>query len=188
MSKQQRAPGRLELVREFVNTVDIEQGSETFNTPPELARWLADHRLAAAGTTATPRDLRHAVELREALRAVLLAHNGADVPPLAAAGALDRAAQRGGVSLRFDSRGAATLEAGAPGVDGALGRLLAIIYGSIGDGTWQRLKACRDPRCEWAFYDHTKNRSGTWCSMDGCGNRAKARAYRERHGGATRTG
>jgi hypothetical protein len=32
----------------------------------------------------------------------------------------------------------------------------------------------------WAFYDHARNRSRTWCSMDACGNRAKARAYRAR--------
>ncbi|MGH2778535.1 MAG: CGNR zinc finger domain-containing protein, partial [Actinomycetota bacterium] len=32
-----------------------------------------------------------------------------------------------------------------------------------------------------AFYDHSKNRSGKWCTMRVCGNRAKTRAYRERH-------
>jgi predicted RNA-binding Zn ribbon-like protein len=65
-------------------------------------------------------------------------------------------------------------------VTGALGRLLAIVSGAIADGSWERLKACREHSCEWAFYDHTKNRSGAWCTMDVCGNRAKARAYRER--------
>jgi predicted RNA-binding Zn ribbon-like protein len=32
----------------------------------------------------------------------------------------------------------------------------------------------------WAFYDRSKNRSGHWCSMRVCGNRAKARQFRER--------
>jgi predicted RNA-binding Zn ribbon-like protein len=72
------------------------------------------------------------------------------------------------------------LEPDAGGVDGALGRLLAIVHVSIADGTWSRLKACREDSCEWAFYDHTKNRSGAWCDMGVCGNRAKARAFRER--------
>ncbi|HEV2869799.1 MAG TPA: CGNR zinc finger domain-containing protein, partial [Actinomycetota bacterium] len=31
------------------------------------------------------------------------------------------------------------------------------------------------------FYDHSTNRSGTWCTMSVCGNRRKARAYRRRH-------
>jgi predicted RNA-binding Zn ribbon-like protein len=42
------------------------------------------------------------------------------------------------------------------------------------------MKVCAADDCEWAFYDHTKNRSGAWCSMESCGNRAKGRAYRER--------
>jgi predicted RNA-binding Zn ribbon-like protein len=46
------------------------------------------------------------------------------------------------------------------------------------------MKACAlHDSCEWAFYDWSKNRSGTWCDMAVCGNRAKARAYRERRRG-----
>jgi predicted RNA-binding Zn ribbon-like protein len=47
------------------------------------------------------------------------------------------------------------------------------------DGTWERLKACRN--CYWSFYDYSPNRSATWCSMQICGNRQKTRAYRRRH-------
>ena len=61
-----------------------------------------------------------------------------------------------------------------------LGWLLSFVYAATADGTWPRLKACREHTCEWAFYDHTKNRSGAWCSMAVCGNRAKARTYRAR--------
>jgi predicted RNA-binding Zn ribbon-like protein len=51
----------------------------------------------------------------------------------------------------------------------------------MANGTWERLKACAlHDTCEWAFYDWSKNRSGTWCDMKVCGNRSKARAYRER--------
>jgi predicted RNA-binding Zn ribbon-like protein len=49
------------------------------------------------------------------------------------------------------------------------------------DGTWKRLKACRNHGCRWAFYDYSKNRSGSWCSMQLCGNRTKTRSYRRRH-------
>ena len=66
-------------------------------------------------------------------------------------------------------------------VDGGLGRLLAIVHGTLArPEQWRRLKACRLHTCEWAFYDHTKNRSGAWCTMQVCGNRTKARSYRER--------
>jgi predicted RNA-binding Zn ribbon-like protein len=48
------------------------------------------------------------------------------------------------------------------------------------DGTWSRLKACRE--CRWAFYDHSRNGAGSWCSMAVCGSRVKQRAYHARRG------
>ncbi len=182
MSKQQQAPGELEAVRAFVNTIDLETDAEQLDSPAALDDWLDQHALAGgvAGAPASQTDLRRARELREALRAVLLAHNTGGEVPAGVTQTLDRAASRGGVVLRFDRGGAAALEPEAPGVDGALGRLLAIVHDAIAAGTWQRLKACRDHTCAWAFYDRTKNRSGAWCNMAVCGNRAKARAYRER--------
>ncbi len=55
-----------------------------------------------------------------------------------------------------------------------------IVFTAMTDGTWARLKTCRNERCQKAFYDTSKNRSGAWCSMAGCGSRFKARAYRHR--------
>jgi predicted RNA-binding Zn ribbon-like protein len=186
MSKQEHAPGRLELVRAFVNTVDLEEQQEELGSPEQLAVWLADNGLAARDSGASGADLRHATELREALRAVLLAHNGGPPPAARAAAALDEAATRARVRLRFREDASAVLEPASEGVDGALGRILAIVHASIADGTWRRLKACRRHSCEWAFYDHTKNRSGAWCDMGVCGNRAKAQAYRERRAADSR--
>lgn len=180
MTKQQQAPGELEHVRAFVNTVDIEEGAEGLAGGADLARWLAGRGLAPAGVRVTDRELRWSIELREAIRAILLAHTDRSSPPVQACETLDRAARSARVQLRFDPHGSSTLEPARAGVEGALGRLLAIIDRSIADGTWLRLKACRDHACEWGFYDHTKNRSGTWCTMEVCGNRAKARAYRGR--------
>ena len=56
--------------------------------------------------------------------------------------------------------------------------LVACALGAMLDGSWGRLKACRN--CHWSFYDYSPNRSATWCSMQLCGNRAKTRAYRRR--------
>ncbi|HWE32804.1 MAG TPA: CGNR zinc finger domain-containing protein [Solirubrobacteraceae bacterium] len=178
MSKTQEAPGELERVREFVNSADIEAGTDELSSPAALGSWLATRGLRPGG--ATREDLRRAIELREALREVLLAHTNRLAVPAQASAALNQAAQRARLQLRFDEQAAAVLEPEASGVTGALGRLLAIVSGAIADGSWERLKACREHSCEWAFYDHTKNRSGAWCTMDVCGNRAKARAYRER--------
>jgi predicted RNA-binding Zn ribbon-like protein len=182
MSKQQEAPGELEHVRAFVNTIDLEEGTDELTAPDDLAAWLVANGLAPSGLVASDDDLEHAVGLREALRSVLLAHNADKFIDGDVARTLDGAAVRSAMRLRFDKAGSGTLEPEAGGVDGALGRLLAIVHGSAAEGTWARLKACRDDTCQWAFYDHTKNRSGTWCNMAVCGNRAKARAYRERRG------
>jgi predicted RNA-binding Zn ribbon-like protein len=181
MAKNQAAPGRLELIRLFVNTVDLEQGEEHLATPPDLSNWLFEHELIRAPVSADAADLAHAIELRETLRTILLAHNEGPAIPAEATRTLDDVACRARLQLRFLGS-EILLEPEADGVDGGMGRLLAIVQSAVAEKTWDRLKACREHSCEWAFYDHTKNRSGAWCNMGVCGNRAKARAYRERQG------
>ena len=180
MSKQRIAPGDLERVRRFVNTRQVRHGNDLLSDTAEMAKWFADEGLAPGALRATRSDLARAIELREALRALLAAHNGDGRVPADATRTLDAVARRARLRLHFDDEGGASLVPEAAGVDGALGRLVAIVHDSIAQGTWTRLKACREHECEWAFWDHTKNRSGAWCSMQACGNRAKARAFRER--------
>ncbi len=83
--------------------------------------------------------------------------------------------------MRVGASGRLELEPLGTGIAAPLGRLLAIVVEAQAAGTWARLKACPAEDCHWAFYDASRNRSRTWCSMQGCGNRAKARAYRARH-------
>jgi predicted RNA-binding Zn ribbon-like protein len=40
---------------------------------------------------------------------------------------------------------------------------------------------CEGSQCVLFFYDTTRNRSRRWCSMEGCGSRAKAAAYYRRN-------
>jgi predicted RNA-binding Zn ribbon-like protein len=61
-----------------------------------------------------------------------------------------------------------------------IGDLLAEVVRAEAEGRWGRLKACRNEGCRWAFYDASKNRSGSWCNMQVCGARHKMRAYRAR--------
>jgi predicted RNA-binding Zn ribbon-like protein len=163
------APGDLELVRRFVNTRDLELRTEALATAADL-----DRHLQAAGATAA--DLRRAVALREALRALLLANATGDPPParalatVAAAGKLRAHAGDGRLDL---------VPAGS-GIDAALARLVAIVVLAQADGTWPRLKACPGTDCQWALYDHTRSRTRTWCAAAKCGARTRARAYRAR--------
>jgi predicted RNA-binding Zn ribbon-like protein len=173
------APGKLELVRLFVNTADLEDGTDALSAPATLAGWLERHGLVR-DVSADEAGVAAARELREAIRGLLLENNGIRARAGSAA-VLSRTAERARLALRFEVSGEARLEPAAPGVDGALGRLVAIAASAMADGTWSRLKACQADPCGWAFYDHARNRSRRWCSMAVCGNRTKARSYRRRH-------
>jgi predicted RNA-binding Zn ribbon-like protein len=92
---------------------------------------------------------------------------------------LSRASRSAHLGVRFDKTGQAALEPHATGLDAALGAILAVVARSMLDGSWSRLKVCRDDTCRWAFYDRSKNRSSCWCLMSVCGNRSKVRRHRQ---------
>lgn len=173
------APGDLALVQGFLNTLEQDEDREDLPDPAALERWLVHYELVAPGTAVGGRDFEQAIRVREALRALLKANNGGPDDP-AAIDTLNGAAKTAELLVHFEPDGAARLEPVRSGVDAAIARLLAIVARAQIDGTWQRFKVCPDDDCGWAFYDWSKNRSATWCSMEVCGNRAKARAYRER--------
>lgn len=43
-----------------------------------------------------------------------------------------------------------------------------------------RLRECFGHNCTWLFMDTSKNQSRKWCSMSGCGNRAKSHRHYNR--------
>jgi predicted RNA-binding Zn ribbon-like protein len=174
------APGGLELVRQFVNTRDAEAGTDDIGSPAEARRWLVAAALIARSVRVTAADLDRIVEVRESLRALLLANNG-DPVPADAVERLNKAARRAGLSVQLGGAGVRLVPL-TGGVGAAIAALLGAMYTAMAEGTWSRLKACRDDECQWAFYDHSKNHSASWCSMESCGNRNKARAYRSRQG------
>ncbi len=117
--------------------------------------------------------------MREALRNLLLANNGGTLDAEAIT-TLNTTASSDRLWVRFDPNGLAQLEPAASGVAGALSQLLAIVFSAMADGTWARLKACRNEVCRYVFYDYSKNRTGRWCTMAICGHRLKTRTYRQR--------
>jgi predicted RNA-binding Zn ribbon-like protein len=173
------APGELERVRAFVNTWDAEHGTDDIVSADALRGWLAEQGLLEQDARVTAADHRRAVGVREALRATLRAHHG-HPDEECAQDVLCDASHRAKLQVLFDDNGNSRLEPSAPGVDGAVGRLLTIAHEADRDGHWGRLKICPADDCQWAFYDRSRNRSATWCDMKVCGNRHKVREYRER--------
>jgi predicted RNA-binding Zn ribbon-like protein len=174
-------PPGLARVSAFVNTREI-SGSATiegFASPADLGAWLVAQDLMEADVCVDETDLREAIRIREALREGLFGHAGHEVEPWAVA-ELGDAGRRAPVAVTFSPDGAPSLEPTGTGVRAAFGRMFADIAVAVADGTWPRLKACRNDECRWAYFDASRNRSGRWCSMASCGNRMKGRAYRDR--------
>ncbi|WP_433477997.1 CGNR zinc finger domain-containing protein [Spirillospora sp. CA-142024] len=167
------------LLTDFVNTLNIEPGTDEIATPAELAGWLAEQGLVPGGTPAGDADLHTAITLREGLREAMSAHHGprgADYPD-------DLEDALAALPLRIALTGPrpALVPLDPPGSAAAgLARIAAAITDSVAAGTWPRLKVCQEDTCRWAFLDTSKNRSRSWCSMSVCGNRTKTRAYRAR--------
>jgi predicted RNA-binding Zn ribbon-like protein len=175
------APGSLALVQDFVNTVDREHGPDLLDDAAGFVEWLALRDLGDASHTPPPvstAELARARELREALRALLLANHGTPAPA-DSRGIVEEAAERARLRVRLPAEGAA-LAPVSTGVDGALGTIVAAAVVAMWDGTWARLKACPRTNCHWAFYDRSANSSATWCSMSICGGREKASNYYRR--------
>ena len=161
------APRPLRLLQLFVNTADQESGREWLADQAALDAWLVEHELAG------PVDLAEALELREALRDLLRANSGQRRSAVSIATLNDAAAS---LVVGLDADGSVRIAGGD-----ALGTIVAVAFTAMLDGTWPRLKVCRN--CSWSFYDYSKNRSASWCSMQLCGNRLKTRAYRRRRAG-----
>lgn len=170
----------VDLVPAFVNTRVISErepgGRETLVVPVDLDRWAAAHRIDTAPADADDLDLARTV--REGMRAQLARHNDAQLPGDAdALERFDRALPslplhvvRGDDVLRPAGRAGSTVPAAV---------LAAAVRARL-EGSWDRLKACRDPLCREAYRDTTRNRSRSWCSMEICGARSKQRAFIDR--------
>jgi predicted RNA-binding Zn ribbon-like protein len=181
------APEPLRLIQQFVNTYNYELGptSDRLRTIGHAKSWLIQHGLLARRSPLTARDLATLRDLRAALRDLVVAHSHGEDD----ANAVRRLNRLGGpapVRVVLEEGGGARLEAAASGARAAVGDILAIVYRAMAEGTWPRLKACRE--CEWLFFDRSKNLSAGWCSMTVCGNRVKNRAYRRRIAAAPRLG
>src|SRR5260370_21408368 len=132
-----------------------------------------------SGQEVSDADLKNAIAVREAIRGVIGANTGATIYPLDIA-TLNRAAAASRLRARFGADGKARLEPEAVGVAGAMGRLVATVFKAMADEDWRRLKLCGSSTCRWAFYDRSRHHSTRWVTMASCGNRHKARRFRQK--------
>jgi hypothetical protein len=84
------------------------------------------------------------------------------------------------MALRLSLDGNLTMEPIGNTRDRLLAALLIAVHDAHRDGTWRRLKVCRNGACSGAFYDRSRNNSGVWHDVKSCGNAANLRASRAR--------
>lgn len=174
-----KAPGRLELLQRFINTWnhDLPADWDRLGTPQNAQAWLRRKRLITDPAKVSAADAARLRRLREAIRSLVVANltglqNAASIETVRAA------AIAAALTVTIDDSGRTLLQPRHAGVNGAIAALVTILHEAQLTGDWIRLKGCR--QCGYAFYDFSKNRSATWCSMSICGNRRKNRAYYRR--------
>jgi predicted RNA-binding Zn ribbon-like protein len=139
----------------------------------ELRKWFAAHPAQSATVFGA------AIELRETLYQLLRSRasvspparedlrrlNSAlsDAPPRAI---LDRAGN--GCGWRIEAK---------PTVAGILAPVLWSVADILVGADSARVRQCANDRCLWLFLDDSKNGTRRWCSMQACGNRAKAHRH-----------
>lgn len=172
------APGELEMVRRFVNTLELESdGYDQLATLDGLGAWLDEWRLPHPDLV--EHDRLRATELREAVRAQLRDEDDG-VSCADTTRRLNEAVTDAELRVTFAEDGSTQLVPACEGFEAALARIAIAIRESMLVGDWERLKVCASDECMWAYFDRSRNRSRNWCRMEECGNRAKVRAFRER--------
>jgi predicted RNA-binding Zn ribbon-like protein len=164
--------GPLECVRRFCNTVNRENGADAWRSTSELDAWLAGEGYRARRSRAV--DLRRAKVVRDAIWESV--RSGSREPIASAVPRVQLAC--------VATDGTVRLASADDTVEAVLAELVLHICEADRAGTYCRLKSC--DHCRWVFYDTSRNRTGRWCSMQACGGREKAKAYRRRTSGDRR--
>ena len=160
MNKTQ-GPPPLDALEDLLNSDDRFHGVE------HLDRTEGVHRInARLGLAPGALGAGELVRLRDALRSLIADPvDGATLTELAATNPLRLSFEDDDVRLVADT---------------AVGHVLSLVHRAAASGTWERLGVCRNPECQWIYYDASKNRSGRWCSTE-CSHVMRSRAYRARH-------
>ena len=175
------APMPLLRVQAFVNTLDVDQGTDVMREPDGASAWLAQAGLLAPSVKLGGEDLELARDVRDAIRALLRSNGGEgeraamSCARCASSPKVTRPPSTWSRSVRLArrrrQRARGRRSARPPADDPRRASRRHVVTTQV----------CANPECEWAFYDRSRNRQGAWCTMASCGNRLKNRRFRARH-------
>jgi len=172
------------LCLDFINTAGAWTGGnpvrDKFTGLGDLKRWGEAAQILPPNTRLSPKIFARAIILRRSLHAIFQAATEQRAPAdrdlailnreLAIARSRERIRYKEG-SFLFHS------EESPEQVLWAVARSAAELLTSE---NVTRVRQCGGPECGWMFLDTSRNRSRQWCDMRICGNRVKARNFRQR--------
>lgn len=167
-------------VLEFVATRAGRQREplERLSTPGDLARWLELSELAPKARC-DEELLDRARELREAIYRTLTKAREGTQPARKDLRLLNEWARQPSPTPQLTARLQLAMTSPEPGA-AALATLARAAIELIASPTLPRIRNCANPTCSLMFIDHSRPGRRRWCSMEGCGNRAKTARYRHR--------
>ena len=141
--------------------------------------WLADF-LDRWGYIVQPGSLR---ELRSLMRRIVEAVARGESPAQSDLESLNATICRGRLAPVLSEEGSGfqlRLVPERPDPVSVRAELAAALAELLANGEPKRLKVCDNPKCRFAFYDASRNRSRRWCSHTTCGNLDKVARFRAR--------
>jgi predicted RNA-binding Zn ribbon-like protein len=173
--------GRLCL--DFAHTGDLGYGGrfERLTSPGELQRWLSLSPLALPKVLIRPGDLRRAKALRGAVWRIANVVLECRPPDAADVRLLNAIACEPGLVRKLDEALKSSRWHG-PTFKSALATIAHDAVVLFGDPKQlARMRRCENSKCKAVFYDDSRPGLRRWCAPNRCGDRIRAKTYRERH-------
>ncbi len=186
------------LCLDFVNTIDPRHGDQAHDYLTDyvaLVAWsrymdlLVDERVGQLLRMAEQRPeiasaaLHRALGLREALYAIFSAFMHGKQPNREDLNILNAVLTEGmaRASVHVAEQGFTWTWGQESALDSLLWPIARAAAELLSSAEVRQIRECPgDDGCGWLFIDTSRNHRRRWCSMDGCGNRAKARRHYER--------
>jgi predicted RNA-binding Zn ribbon-like protein len=171
-------------VLDFVATVAERHTTrlEHLRSGDDLADWVQHVGLVDRRLRVDDGDLARAVALREALFGVVSAALDGTTVSSRDRALVNAAAADPRPTLRLTAEGAVRRTGD---LDAVLAFLARDLLDLLGGPDRAALRWCADPACTRVVLDRSRGGRRRWCGMRGCGDRAKAAAYRQRRRAAT---
>ncbi len=172
------------LALDFVGTLNERFGTrvEHLREPADLGVWLVVAGVLDDPPEVSAADLEQSIALREVLFEVIAREIDGRPPRLTDAErtVINRAASSPPPVLSLTATGEVTRSGNLRAGLSVVARAVIALFERNEDA---QLKWCADEACTHPFLDTSRGHRRRWCGMSGCGDRAKAAAYRARKAG-----